>query len=62
MSYTIFDRMCDAVNDALESELDREAIESIWESEIDPILDRFSDAEDLVWEQVFGVIANHGGG
>ena len=30
MSYTMFDRMGDAVYEALEGELDREVIERIW--------------------------------
>ena len=62
MSYTIFDRMCDAVGEALEGELDCEVIERIWETEIDPILDRFSEAQKLVWAEVNAVIAKHGGG
>ena len=62
MSYTIFDRMCDAVYEALEGELDREVIERIWETEIEPILDRFSDAQKLVLAEIEAVIAKHGGG
>ena len=62
MSYTIFDRMGDAVYEALEGELDREVIERIWETEIEPILDRFSDAQKLVWAEIEAVIAKHGGG
>lgn len=62
MSYTIFDRMCDAVDEALEGELDREVVELIWETEIEPILDRFSDAQKLVWAEIEAVIAKHGGG
>ena len=61
MSYTIFDRMCDAAYEALEGELDREVIDRIWETEIDPILDRFSEAQKLVWAEVDAVIAKHGG-
>lgn len=61
MSYTIFDRMCDAVNEALEDELDREFVNRIWDAEIDPILDRFIEAEQLVWTEVAAVIAKHGG-
>ena len=62
MSYTIFDRMGDAVYEALEGELDREVIERIWETEIELILDRFSDAQKLVWAEIEAVIAKHGGG
>ena len=49
MSYTMFDRMGDAVYEALEGELDREVIERIWETEVEPILDRFGDAQMQVW-------------
>lgn len=62
MSYTISDRMSDAVDEALEGELDREVIERIWETEIDPILDRFSDAQMQAWAEIEAVIAKHGGG
>lgn len=62
MSYTIFDRMCDAVDEELECELDRDVIERIWDAEIDPILDRFSEAQKRVWAEIEAVIAKHGGG
>ena len=62
MSYTISGRMRDAVDEALEGELDREVIERIWETEIEPILDRFRDAQKLVWAEIEAVIAKHGGG
>lgn len=59
MSYTMFDRMCDAVNEALEGELDREVIERIWETEVYPILDDFADAGRQLWAKVGEVIARH---
>ena len=59
MSYTMFDRMCDAANEALEGELDREAIERIWETEVDPILDDFDYAEQQLWAKVGEVITRH---
>ena len=62
MSYTISGRMRDAVDEALEGELDREVIERIWEAEIDPILDQFREVQKLVWAEVDAVIAKHGGG
>ena len=59
MSYTIFDRVCDAVDDYLEQFLDRSDIEAIWEDEIEPILDAFSAAQDELWRAVDKVIAKH---
>ena len=59
MSYTIFDRMCDAVDEALEGELDREVIGRIWETEVDPILDDFADAGQQLWAKVGEVITRH---
>ena len=59
MSYTMFDRMGDAVYEALEDELDREVIERIWETEVYPILDDFADAERQLWAKVGEVIARH---
>ena len=59
MSYTMFDRMGDAVYEALEGELDRELIERIWETEIEPILDDFADAGQQLWAKVGEVIARH---
>ena len=59
MSYTIFDRMCDAVADALSAELGSEKTEAIWEAEVDQILDDFADAERQLWYKVCAVIARH---
>ena len=59
MSYTMFDRMGDAVYEALEGELDREVIERIWETEVYPILDDFADAGQQPWAKVGEVIARH---
>ena len=59
MSYTIFDRMCDAVDEALEGELDREVIERIWETEFVHVFDDFADAEQRLWDKVGEVIARH---
>lgn len=59
MSYTMFDRMGDAVYEALEDELDREVIERIWETEVYPILDDFADAGRQLWAKVGEVIARH---
>ena len=59
MSYTIFDRMRDAVYEALEGELDREVIDRIWDTEVDPILDDFADAERQLWAKVGEVITRH---
>ena len=59
MSYVIYDRMGDAIDEALEWELDRETIERIWEAEIAPILDRFEEAQRLMWAEVDAVIAKH---
>ena len=59
MSYTIFDRMCDAVYEALEGELGREVIDRIWDTEVDPILDDLADAERQLWAKVGEVIARH---
>ena len=59
MSYTMFDRMCDAVSDALYDGLNPERVEAIWEAEVDPILDDFADAEQQLWAKVGEVIARH---
>ena len=59
MSYTIFNRMCDAVDEALEGELDREVIERIWETEFEHVFDDFADAEQRLWDKVGEVIARH---
>ena len=59
MSYTIFNRMCDAVDEALEGELDREVIERIWETEFAHVFDDFSDAEQRRWAKVGEVITRH---
>ena len=59
MSYTMFDRMGDAVYEALEGELDREVIDRIWDTEVDPILDDLADAERQLWAKVGEVIARH---
>ena len=59
MSYTIFDRMCDAVADALCDGLNPEKVEAIWEAEVDQILYDFADAERQLWDKVGEVIARH---
>ena len=59
MSYTIFDRMGDAVLDALCDGLNPEKVEAIWEAEVDQILDDFADAERQLWDKVGEVIARH---
>ena len=59
MSYTIFDRMCDAVSEDLYNWLGSEKTEMIWEAEVDQILDDFADAERRLWDKVGEVIARH---
>lgn len=59
MSYTIFDRMCDAVSEDLYNWLGSEKTEMIWEAEVDQILDDFADAERQLWDKVGEVIARH---
>ena len=61
MSYTIFDRICDSVSDALYDGIGSEKTELIWETEVDPILDSFSEAERRVWAKVSGLIARYSG-
>ena len=59
MSYTIFDRMCDTIADALYAELGSEKTEMVWEAEVDQILGDFADAERQLWDKVGEVIARH---